>query len=60
MQHGSQLVDRMMYFDKNQDKLLTRDEVPQRIRKRFDTIDANNDGFLSGSEIAEMAKRQTH
>ena len=60
MQHGSELVDRMMYFDKNQDKLLTRDEVPQRIRKRFDTIDANNDGFLSGSEIAEMAKRQTY
>ena len=57
MQRGNNIAERIMNFDKNQDGLLSKDEVPERMRLRFDTIDANNDGFLSRNEIAEMRRR---
>jgi len=60
MQRGNKIVERMMNFDKNQDGLLSKDEVPERMRMRFDTIDANNDGFLSRSEITEMRRRKVY
>lgn len=57
MQEGTNNVERMMNFDTNQDGLLSKDEVPERMRMRFDMIDANNDGFLSTDEIAAMRRR---
>lgn len=56
MQKGNNIVERMMNFDKNQDGLLSKDEVPERMRMRFDIIDANNDGFLSKKEITRMRR----
>jgi Ca2+-binding EF-hand superfamily protein len=44
-------------FDKNKDGYLDRDEVPERIKGRFDQIDANSDGKLSGEELARVAGR---
>lgn len=57
MREGVNIVERMMNFDKNQDGLLSKDEVPERMRMRFDVIDANNDGFLDRNEIAGMRRR---
>ena len=34
-------------FDANKDGKVTRDEVPERLRERFDAIDANKDGTIS-------------
>ena len=57
MREGVNIVERMMNFDKNQDGFLSKDEVPERMRMRFDVIDANNDGFLDRNEIAGMRRR---
>ncbi len=53
---GMNIVDRMMKFDKNDDGLLSKDELPERMLRRFDITDANNDGFLSRNEIANMRR----
>lgn len=37
-------------YDANKDGKVTRDEVPERLRDRFDAIDANKDGLLTPQE----------
>jgi acetyl esterase/lipase len=37
-------------FDANKDGKLTRDELPERLRERFEAIDANKDGSISPEE----------
>ncbi len=48
-------------LDKNDDKKLTVDELPERMQGRFDTIDTNSDGAVDAKEFAtfraEMRKR---
>ncbi|MBI1903380.1 MAG: EF-hand domain-containing protein [Planctomycetia bacterium] len=44
-------------FDKNGDGLLGRDEVPERMKERFDQIDADKDGKLSKEELQRVAPR---
>jgi outer membrane protein assembly factor BamB len=39
------------WMDTNQDKKLSRDEVPKEFRDRFDASDANKDGFIAGDEL---------
>ena len=57
MQERNNIVERMMSFDTNQDGLLSKDEVPERMRMRFNMIDVDNDGFLSKDEISAMRRR---
>lgn len=44
-------------LDKDGDGKLSRDEAPSRMRDNFDQIDADKDGFISGSELGEMFRR---
>ena len=42
--------------DKNKDGRLSRDEFPERIRRMFDRVDANRDGFLTLEEDRAFRK----
>ena len=44
-------------WDGNQDGKLSREELPEGIRKNFDRIDANHDGFISREEEAVARQR---
>lgn len=44
-------------FDKNNDGVLTRDEVPPFLAKIFDKVDTNQDGKLDRSEINRLRRR---
>ena len=44
-------------LDKNGDKKLSRDEMPERMAQRFDQMDADGDGFVTEEEMAEVRKR---
>ncbi len=57
MQGGNSMIERMMSFDKNKDELLTKNELPERMRRRFNIMDADKDGFISSKEIADMRRR---
>jgi Ca2+-binding EF-hand superfamily protein len=41
-------------FDTNKDGKLSRDEVPDGMRARFDDADKNHDGFLDSTELLQM------
>jgi len=45
-------------LDKNGDGKLTRDELPEAIRRNFDRADANRDGFISRDEDAAFRNRR--
>ena len=46
-----------MSFDQDGDGAITRDELPERMRMRFDRMDGNGDGTISASEAQAVAKR---
>jgi len=52
-----QFVKRLMSHDKNDDGRLSKDEVPERMRRFFDRVDTNSDGQIDKSEAKAMAKR---
>jgi outer membrane protein assembly factor BamB len=39
------------WMDTNRDGKLSREEVPQEFRERFDASDTNKDGFIAGAEL---------
>jgi Ca2+-binding EF-hand superfamily protein len=43
--------------DKNGDGKLSRDEVPELLRDRFDEIDRNKDGFIDKEELTAVGDR---
>ncbi len=49
----SGFLDRMFEADADDDGKLSKDEVPERMRDRFDDIDSNGDGYVSRSELEE-------
>lgn len=49
---------RFKNWDKNGDGKLSREELPQQLRKNFDRVDANKDGSISLSEHNAIARRQ--
>ena len=54
---GGDLKARMMQWDSDGDGRLTADELPERMRMRFDSMDANGDGALDADEIEAVAGR---
>src|SRR4051794_4696934 len=47
-------VDRFLQdLDKNKDGYLTREELPESLRKHFDQIDTNKDGKISKEELRQ-------
>jgi hypothetical protein len=50
-ERGHQQIDEdFMRLDRNQDQQLSRAELPERLRARFDGLDRNQDGHLSLEE----------
>jgi collagen type III alpha len=43
-----------MQFDKDGDKKLSRDELPEFLQSRFERMDTNGDGFIDAGELAEL------
>lgn len=41
-------------LDKNDDGKLEISEVPERMKERFDRVDANGDGFVDAAELKKM------
>ena len=54
---GGNMMERIMNFDKNKDGLISKQELPERMQRRFDMMDANTDGFLSKDELTKMRRR---
>ena len=50
------MVARIMTWDANNDGVITRDEAPDRMRDRFDSMDANGDGMLETEELENMPR----
>ena len=56
---GTDLVSRMMKFDKNKDGKLTRSEVSDtRMRRLFDRADADKDGVVTKDELTTLAANE--
>ena len=47
----------LMKSDTDGDGKISKDEAPEWMRSRFDSMDADGDGFIDEAEIAEMRKR---
>ncbi len=48
---------RIMSFDADGDGRITRDELPERMRQRFDRMDGNGDGAIDTGEAQAAAER---
>ncbi len=48
---------RILSFDADGDGRVTRDELPERMRQRFDRMDDNGDGAIDAGEAQVAAKR---
>jgi hypothetical protein len=51
---GDQIDARLKEYDRNGDGKVARDEVPARMRRFFDLLDVDQDGFLDREELARM------
>ena len=57
--NGDDLVARMMEFDKDQDRKLTKAEVTDaRLHRLFDRADADKDGVVTREELTALAARE--
>lgn len=41
-------------FDKDSDGKVSKEEAPDRLKERFDSLDTNKDGFLDAGEISKL------
>lgn len=48
----------LMRLDTDGDGKISREEAPEQMKSRFDTLDANGDGFLDQSDFEAMRSRQ--
>ena len=51
------MIERLLAGDTDGDDRLTREEFPERMRQRFERMDANGDGYVEPSEIEAMMRR---
>ena len=54
--NGQPIATLIEQFDRDNDGLLSRQEAPPRLSKKFDRIDANHDGSLDRQELIGAAK----
>jgi hypothetical protein len=52
---ASEIVDRIMSYDKNNDGKITKDELPERLHYLIERGDTNKDGLLDKAEIEQLA-----
>ena len=58
--NGDRLIKRLLALSKRSDGKLTKDELPERLRDRFDKIDTNHDGVIDEAELRDwIAKVQS-
>ena len=50
-------MQRFLERDEDGDGRLSRDELPERMRQRFDRMDANDDGYVDREELEVMFER---
>ena len=50
---GMQRLKRLLAQSKRPDGKLTKDDLPERLRDRFDKIDANHDGLIDEQELRD-------
>ena len=50
-------IARWMEMDKNDDGRISSGEAQGQLKKNFDRVDANGDGFIDRKELAELGKR---
>jgi hypothetical protein len=55
----SDLVNRVVSFDKNQNGLITKDELPERMANLLSEGDANHDGALNKDELNSLAAKSS-
>ena len=48
----------MSRFDSNGDGKIQKDELPERMRPRFDELDTDGDGALSAEELQAMRRNR--
>jgi Ca2+-binding EF-hand superfamily protein len=53
----SQRLKRLLAMSKRSDGKLTKEDLPERLRDRFDKIDANHDGLIDEQELREWLSR---
>ena len=56
---AQRLQQLMQRLDKNQDKQVTRDEVPERMLERFAKMDQDGDGAITSEEVKVIIQRMT-
>jgi hypothetical protein len=56
-QGGGRPAPDMKSLDKDGDGKLSKEEAPERMKGFFDTMDTDQDGFVSATELAEVRKR---
>jgi len=49
----------LLELDKDGDKKLSREELPERLQDMFERLDTNGDGFADEAELREMRRRFT-
>ncbi len=54
---ADQFVQRMLSHDTDGDERISRREAPELMRRRFDRMDGNRDGFVDEEELRSAARR---
>jgi hypothetical protein len=52
------MVSRMMRWDADEDGRISRDELPEPMRERFDRMDINGDGAIDAEEMKALDQRR--
>ena len=52
-----EMIDRLLAGDTDGDDRLSQEELPEPMRRRFDRMDQNGDGYVEPSEIESMMQR---
>ncbi len=57
-QGAQSIKERIMGADSDNDRLISKEELPAQMQQRFEQMDANGDGFVDEQEIDEMLRNR--